>query len=61
MKNISLVAALALALLPAVPAASRDKAPPTIDRDRVLAEEILLAGPGLRGGTTGSQTARGGS
>ena len=55
MKNISLVAALALAMLPAIPAASRDKAPPTIDRSRVLAEEMLLAGPGLRG--RGSATA----
>jgi len=55
MKNIGLVAALALMALPAIPAASRDKASPTIDRDKVLAEEILLAGPGLRG--RGSATA----
>jgi len=55
MKKISLVAALALAMLPAIPAVSRDKAPPPIDRNRVLAEEMLLAGPGLRG--RGSATA----
>jgi len=56
MKTIGLIAALALASLPALPAASRDKAPaPAIDRTRVLAEEMLLAGPGLCG--RGSATA----
>ena len=49
MKHVSLFALLALASLPAMPAASRDKAPPKIDRDMVLADETLLAGPGLRG------------
>jgi hypothetical protein len=49
MKNLGPIAALAIAILVAAPAASRDQAQPSIDPRMVLAEETLLAGPGLRG------------
>jgi len=49
MKNIGLIAAFAIVALSTAPAASREKTPPKIDPDTVRAEEVLLAGPGLRG------------
>lgn len=50
MKSVITATALAALLLAPVSAISREKAPaPTITADRVKAEEVLLAGPGLRG------------
>lgn len=49
MKRISLITALALLLTPLSPAVSRDDRIPTVNPDLVRAEEMLLAGPGLRG------------
>ncbi|MBW8840487.1 MAG: M28 family peptidase, partial [Sphingomonadales bacterium] len=49
MKNLGPIAALALATLVAAPTISRDRAPASIDPKMVLADETLLAGPGLRG------------
>lgn len=49
MKNFGPIATLAIAMLMAAPAASRDRVQPPIDAKMVLAEETLLAGPGLRG------------
>ncbi len=48
MKNIGLIAALALATLPAS-VASKNQSEPVISADMVRADELLLAGPGLRG------------
>jgi hypothetical protein len=49
MKNLGPIAALTLATLVAAPALSRDRTPASIDPKMVLADETLLAGPGLRG------------
>jgi hypothetical protein len=49
MKNLCPVVAVALATIVAAPALSRDRTPAPIDPKMVLADETLLAGPGLRG------------
>lgn len=49
MKRIGLITALALVFAPLSPAISRGDRIPVVSPDMVRAEEMLLAGPGLRG------------